>query len=61
MNAGATSTNEHIPILQVFQEHIIPDLQQAVDGSIHPIIKVDAIKYLMIFRNQVFVSYLFIP
>lgn len=51
-NSGATSTNEYIQILPVFAEHIIPDLQQPVDGSIHPIIKVDAIKYLMIFRNQ---------
>jgi exportin-2 (importin alpha re-exporter) len=50
---GATSTNEYIQILPVFAAHIIPDLEAPVDGAVHPIIKVDAIKYLMVFRNQV--------
>lgn len=53
-HGGATSTNEYIQILPVFTAHIIPDLEAPVDGAIHPIIKVDAIKYLMIFRTQVF-------
>jgi exportin-2 (importin alpha re-exporter) len=53
VSSGATSTNEYIPIMSVFSSHIIPDLQQPVDGALHPIIKVDAIKYLMIFRQQV--------
>ena len=50
--SGATSTNEYIQILPVFMEHIVPDLRAPLDGSVHPIIKVDAIKYLMLFRNQ---------
>lgn len=49
---GATSTNEYIQILPVLTAHIIPDLQAAVTGAVHPIIKVDAIKYVMIFRHQ---------
>jgi exportin-2 (importin alpha re-exporter) len=49
---GATSTNEYIQILPVFASHIIPDFEVPVDGAIHPILKVDAIKYLTIFRNQ---------
>ena len=51
--AGATQTNEYIQILPVFAANIMPDLQSPVDGSIHPVIKVDAIKYLLVFRSQV--------
>lgn len=40
----------------MFVSHIVPDLQKPVDGSVHPIIKVDAIKYLEIFRGQVRVN-----
>jgi exportin-2 (importin alpha re-exporter) len=50
---GATQTNELIPTLPVFVSHIVPELQKPIDGSIHPIIKVDAMKYLLLFRNQV--------
>ncbi|KAH9244665.1 hypothetical protein BASA81_017925 [Batrachochytrium salamandrivorans] len=46
---GVTQTNEHIPILPVFLAHVLPDLHAAIDGAMHPIIKVDAIKYLTIF------------
>ncbi|KAH6570430.1 hypothetical protein BASA62_004365 [Batrachochytrium salamandrivorans] len=49
---GVTQTNEHIPILPVFLAHVLPDLHAAIDGAMHPIIKVDAIKYLTIFRSQ---------
>ncbi|KAI8901692.1 Cse1-domain-containing protein [Globomyces pollinis-pini] len=52
MKSGATSTNEYIPIASIFTNQIVPDLQAPIDNAIHPIIKVDAIKYLMIFRNQ---------
>jgi exportin-2 (importin alpha re-exporter) len=48
---GATSTNEYIQILPVFAQHVIPDLESDLQAC-HPIIKVDAIKYLMVFRNQ---------
>ena len=51
-HAGATQTNEDVPVLPVFSSHVIPDLEVAVDGAIHPIIKVNAIKYLMVFRGQ---------
>jgi exportin-2 (importin alpha re-exporter) len=51
-SAGATQTNEYVPVLPVFSTHVIPDLDAAVDGQIHPILKVDAIKYLTVFRGQ---------
>jgi len=39
--------------MDVFNENILPDLRAPVNGSVHPIIKVDALKYLLTFRNQV--------
>lgn len=49
---GATNLNEFMPILEIFSSEIIPDLERAADGEIHPILKVDALKYLTIFRYQ---------
>ncbi|KAJ1548033.1 importin-alpha export receptor, partial [Nowakowskiella sp. JEL0078] len=49
--AGAVSINENIEILPIFVAHVLPDLQ-APANTIHPIVKVDAIKYLMLFRSQ---------
>lgn len=51
---GVTQTNEFINILDVFGAHILPELQSLVDATSgsHPIIKVDAIKYAMVFRSQ---------
>ncbi len=49
---GATCTNEFIQVKSVFYQHILPDLKAALD-SLHPIIKIDAIKFLEIFRSQV--------
>ena len=49
---GATQTNEYIPILPVFAAHVLPDLQLPIESALHPIIKVDAIKYLTVFRSQ---------
>ncbi|ORX43587.1 Cse1-domain-containing protein [Piromyces finnis] len=49
---GATKVNEYIPLMNVFNENILPDLRAPVNGNIHPIIKVDALKYLITFRNQ---------
>jgi len=43
--------------MNVFNENILPDLRAPVDGSVHPIIKVDALKYLITFRNQVSINY----
>ncbi|EGF77368.1 hypothetical protein BATDEDRAFT_36049 [Batrachochytrium dendrobatidis JAM81] len=49
---GVTQINEHIPIIPVFSANVLPDIQAPVDGALNPIIKVDAIKYLTIFRSQ---------
>ncbi|KAJ3054316.1 importin-alpha export receptor [Rhizophlyctis rosea] len=52
VQAGATKTNEFVPILPVLETQVLPDLQVGGEGGIHPIIKVDAIKYLVLFRSQ---------
>ncbi|KAJ3035607.1 Mitochondrial porin [Rhizophlyctis rosea] len=50
--AGATRTNEFIPILPVLQQQVLPDLDLPAEKAIRPIIKVDAIKCLILFHNQ---------
>jgi exportin-2 (importin alpha re-exporter) len=47
-----TSINALIDIVQFFSQHVFQDLQ-APDGSVHPILQVDAIRFLYTFRNQV--------
>ncbi|KAL6707040.1 importin-alpha export receptor [Coniothyrium glycines] len=46
---GIMTVNEHVNVLDFFQTHIAGDLQSA-DAS--PILKVDAIKFLYVFRSQ---------
>ncbi|KAI0329277.1 Cse1-domain-containing protein [Cubamyces sp. BRFM 1775] len=48
---GVTSTNALIDVVQFFSDHVFQDLQ-AEPGSIHPILQVDAIRFLYTFRNQ---------
>ncbi|EJF64481.1 importin alpha re-exporter, partial [Dichomitus squalens LYAD-421 SS1] len=48
---GVTSTNALIDVVQFFSDHVFADLQ-AEEGSIHPILQVDAIRFLYTFRNQ---------
>ncbi|KAG0369140.1 importin-alpha export receptor, partial [Gamsiella multidivaricata] len=43
---GARETNAEVNILDFFEKNVIPDLTAPVSGAIHPILKVDAIKYL---------------
>ncbi|KAF9198134.1 importin-alpha export receptor [Haplosporangium sp. Z 27] len=49
---GARETNSEVNILDFFQKNVITDLNAPVSGAIHPILKVDAIKYLYTFRGQ---------
>jgi exportin-2 (importin alpha re-exporter) len=49
---GATQVNEYMDVLPIFGNHVLPDLQLPIDGAIHPILKVDAIKYVLLFRSQ---------
>jgi exportin-2 (importin alpha re-exporter) len=51
--SGATSTNDYIQILSVFAEHILPDLQAPAESNVHPVVKVDAIKFVTVFRYHV--------
>ncbi|KAI9098339.1 Cse1-domain-containing protein [Phlyctochytrium arcticum] len=50
--AGVTKVNEFMEVLPLFTQHILPELQTAANGASHPIITVDAIKFLMVFRSQ---------
>ncbi|CAN9200086.1 Cse1-domain-containing protein [Alternaria alternata] len=46
---GVMSVNENVNILEFFQTHIAADLQAQ---NVSPILKVDAIKFLYVFRSQ---------
>ncbi|BCS13985.1 Cse1-domain-containing protein [Aspergillus piperis CBS 112811] len=46
---GVTATNKLISITDFFQKHLAADLIN--DEGVHPILKVDAIKYLYLFRS----------
>ncbi|KAF2647507.1 Cse1-domain-containing protein [Lophiostoma macrostomum CBS 122681] len=46
---GVLSVNPNVDILEFFQSHIAEDLQGA---NVQPILKVDSIKYIYIFRSQ---------
>ncbi|XP_006455464.1 hypothetical protein AGABI2DRAFT_226927 [Agaricus bisporus var. bisporus H97] len=48
---GVTSVNPLVDVVQFFSEHVFQDLQ-AQDGTVHPILQVDAIRFLYTFRNQ---------
>jgi len=48
---GVTSTSMLIDVVEFFSNHIAQDLQ-AAPGAVHPILQVDAIKFLHTFRSQ---------
>ncbi|KAH8112452.1 Cse1-domain-containing protein [Phellopilus nigrolimitatus] len=48
---GVTSTNALVDVVQFFSQHVFEDLQAAAD-AVHPILQVDAIRFLYSFRNQ---------
>ncbi|KAI6026014.1 CAS/CSE protein [Pisolithus marmoratus] len=48
---GVTSINAQVDVVKFFSEHVFQDLQ-AVPGTVHPILQVDAIRFLFTFRNQ---------
>ncbi|KAI9337773.1 Cse1-domain-containing protein [Obelidium mucronatum] len=52
LQSGVTSVNEYIDTISVFASHVLPDLQAPVNGPTEAIIKVDALKYVLTFRNQ---------
>jgi exportin-2 (importin alpha re-exporter) len=49
---GVTSTNVLVDIIKFFSENVYQDLQAGV-GTIHPILQVDAIRFIHTFRYQV--------
>ncbi|GAA5808330.1 hypothetical protein MFLAVUS_001720 [Mucor flavus] len=48
---GVTKTNELVDVVDFFSKHVLCDLQSDINTAI-PILKVDAIKYVYTFRNQ---------
>lgn len=48
---GVTATNSLVSITDFFQQHLAADL--IADDGVHPILKVDAIKYLYTFRSVI--------
>ncbi|RIB01856.1 chromosome segregation 1-like protein [Gigaspora rosea] len=48
---GLTVINDLVNVVDWFSENVLPDLQAPVDSG-QPVLKVDAIKYLYTFRNQ---------
>ncbi|MCJ1310181.1 importin-alpha export receptor [Agyrium rufum] len=48
---GVSTVNDHVKILEFFQANVASDLLSA--DSAHPILQVDAIKFLYIFRSQI--------
>lgn len=48
---GVTSTNALVDVVKFFSEHVYQDLRASA-GSIHEILHVDAIRFLLTFRNQ---------
>ncbi|KAL0569494.1 importin-alpha export receptor [Marasmius crinis-equi] len=47
---GVTSTNALVDVVKFFSDHVFEDLQ--AEQSVHPILQVDAIRFLYTFRNQ---------
>lgn len=52
LQLGVTSTNHLVDVVEFFGQNVYADLQ-AAPGSVHPILTVDAIKFLYTFRSQV--------
>ena len=49
---GVTSTNALVDVVKFFSDHVFEDLQ-AAPGTVNPFLQVDAIRFLLTFRNQV--------
>lgn len=47
---GVTSTNALVDVVKFFSDHVFEDLQAS--GTVNPILQVDAIRFLLTFRNQ---------
>ncbi|ESK86419.1 importin-alpha export [Moniliophthora roreri MCA 2997] len=47
---GVTSTNALVDVVKFFSDHVYEDLES--QGGVHPILQVDAIRFLYTFRNQ---------
>ncbi|KAI5449860.1 importin-alpha export receptor [Naganishia albida] len=51
LHQGVTSVNALVNVVEFFTNNVFADLQ-AEPSAVHPILQVDAIKYLFTFRNQ---------
>lgn len=48
---GVTKTSDLVNVVEFFTNHIVPDLQ-APNVDDNPVLKADALKYVMVFRSQ---------
>lgn len=48
--SGATKISQHVPIMQFFQKHILPELTS--NNNTHPLIISDCLKFVILFRSQ---------
>lgn len=55
LQLGTTKINEFVDIAQFYTNYILPELQSP-DVNALPVLKADAIKYILTFRNQVCAS-----
>ncbi|KAF8425801.1 Cse1-domain-containing protein [Boletus edulis BED1] len=51
MQHGVASINAQVDVVKFFSDHAFQDLQDA-HGMVHPILQVDAVRFLLTFRNQ---------
>jgi exportin-2 (importin alpha re-exporter) len=49
---GVSSTNDAINVLDLVNQHVVPELQNVADVNALPVIRADCIKFLCTFRNQ---------
>ncbi|KAJ3191341.1 Exportin-2 [Irineochytrium annulatum] len=53
IQSGITAVNELVNPVPILTNYVLPDLRAPVDAQVEPLIKVDALKYIMIFRSQI--------
>lgn len=58
---GTTDTSELVNIIDFFTNFVRPDLEQSTDLNVLPVLRADALKYIMTFRNQLPLKEVVIP
>ncbi|RWS11546.1 exportin-2-like isoform X2 [Dinothrombium tinctorium] len=58
---GTTQTSELVNIVDFYQNYVKPDLVRSANLDEFPVLRADALKYLMTFRNQLSLTDVIIP